>query len=742
MSQRPLAARLATLLIGTSLSLSGAALADDLTIEALNSDQGLSGPSLRGASFSPDGSMITVLRGRDGDARTLDLWAYDVKTGDAKVLVRSDDLVSSDVELSEEEKNRRERQRIYDSGIISYDWDTKGETLLFPLGGDVYTYDLATGEPTQVTSTETFETDPKMSPSGGYVSYVRDDELVVYDRAKGKEKTVTSGAGGTIRNAVSEFVAQEELNRDTGYWWAPDDSQIVFLQIDESPVQIAERLDFGVDGAKTIRQRYPFAGTDNVNIKLGLVKPGGGKPTWIDLGPEEDIYLADVHWSSDSKTVYVERLSRDQKTLDMLKVDPKTGKSELLFSETDDNWINLNGGFYALKDGGFLRLSERTGFTHIDRHGADGKLAKALTSGEWNANSIACVDQTDGEIIFSGWMDTPLENHLYTVSLDGGEVTPLTTEAGWHSGSFGKDCESFIHRFSSQDQPTQASVMTKDGERSFWLLENKLDNDHPYAPYLDSHLDWTFGQLEAPDGQMMDYALLVPPGLKKGAKAPAIQLVYGGPHAQRVANRWGDLSAQMLADKGYVVFKLDNRGAANRGKAFENVLYRQMGQPEVVDQAIGTEWLASQPYVDADRIGVQGWSYGGYMTLMMLAQKPELYAAGVSGAPVTDWRTYDTAYTERYMGDPREVGDKYDASSVLTYADGIEDGELLLIHGMADDNVIFQNSIDMIAALQQAGTEFELMTYPGEKHGFRNKQNKMHRDYLGLDFFERKLKGE
>lgn len=736
---------LPALFLSTAIIAPVSAGAKDLTVEALHDEAGLSGPSLRGAKFSPDGKMITLLRGREDDARTLDLWAYDVDSGEARVLVRSDDLVTEEVELSEEEKNRRERQRIYDSGIISYQWDKSGEYILFPLGGDIFLYDMEEEAAIRVTNTpDDFETDPKVSPEGGYVSYVRGDELYVYDIATGKERQATRGAGGTVRNAVAEFVAQEELNRSTGYWWSGDDSMIVFAQIDESPVDIVERLDFTTEGTNSISQRYPFAGTDNVKIKLGVTRPNGGRTRWVDLGEDEDIYVVDVAWHEGNP--YVLRLSRDNQTLNVLKVDPSNGSSKVVLTEESDTWLNVASGFLgssnsvkSLEDGTFLWMSERSGWRHIYRYTADGEMVGQVTSGDWPVKSLNCVNEDDGMLYFTGWQDSPTEQHLYRVSLNGGDTEQITQEAGWHGASFGKGCESYIHSFSSQNQPPQRSVMGTDGERRFWLLENALNEDHPYAPYLDSHLEWSWGQIEAADGQMMDYQMLRPEGATTDSPAAAMQLVYGGPGVQRVRNSWGNHYAQLLADRGYVVFMLDNRGATNRGKAFEDVLYLKMGQSEVVDQAVGTEWLSSLDFVDAGRIGVQGWSYGGYMTLMMLGQQPDLYKAGISGAPVGRWGLYDTAYTERYMGNPNDVPDAYEAASVLTYVEGIKDDALLLIHGMADDNVIFQNAIEVMAALQELGTDFTLMTYPGEKHGFRDKENKIHRDQTGLDFLDARL---
>jgi dipeptidyl-peptidase-4 len=726
--------------------LSAAARSEDLTIEALHAEASLSGPSVRKPAFSPDGRLVTVLRGRAEDARMLDLWAYDVVTGDASVLVRAEALQAGAVALSEEEKNRRERQRIYDAGIIAYQWDERGERLLLPAGGDVYLYDLEDGSTQRLTQTpDAFETDARLSPDGRYVSFVRDDELFVHDIATGEARQVTRGAGGTIRNAVAEFVAQEELSRSTGYWWSDDGAFIAFTQIDEAPVAVVERLDFTEAGARTIRQRYPFAGTDNVRIRLGITTPRGGVPVWADLGDDTDMYLVDVVWHAGRP--HVLRLARDHQTLDLLAVDIETGAAERVLRETSDTWLNVvagmrgeRNGLYPLEDGGFLWLSERSGWRHVYRYDATGRLRNAVTAGEWPVTEIACVDEAAGVLWFTGWRRDATEQHLFRVSLAGGDSVRVTRRAGWHTAQFDNGCDAWIHTFSAVDQPPQTSVHgAGDGERRFWLLENALDGEHPYAPYLDSHLPWIFGHLEAADGQRLDYRYLRPADAIAAQPAPAVQLVYGGPGAQRVRNRWGALDAQLLADRGYVVFMLDNRGATNRGKAFEDVIFHRMGQPEVIDQAAGTRWLAAQPWVDGDRIGVRGWSYGGYMTLMMLAQRPDLYAAGVAGAPVTDWRSYDTAYTERYMGDPREVSDAYDAASVLTYIDGIRDDALLLMHGMADDNVVFQNSLDVMAALQRLGTRFELMTYPGEKHGFRQRQNRVHRDRTALRFLDRRL---
>jgi len=710
-----------------------------LSVERLHASPSLSGSTIAAPSISPDGRWVTLLEGRSDDLRQQDLWAYDLSNGEKTLLVSSTELVG-EVELSEEEKNRRERQRIYANGIVSYMWDSQGESILFPLGGDIFTYELKKKKATQVTQTEAFETDPKVSPKGAYVSFIRNNELYVFDRKKNKERQVTHGASDVIRNGISEFVAQEELNRDTGYWWSPNDTKIAFLQIDESPVKIAERINISKDSATIIKQRYPFAGTDNVLVKVGITTPKGNKSKWVNLGDDKDIYVADVNWSKDSKTLYITRLHRDQKQLDLLKVDATSGSTKVILKEKSDTWINLNKDFRSLDDGSFIWGSERNGFHHLYYYNADGELIKPLTKGKGLVNQLSCFNSKSKNLYYSGWTQSALERHIYKLNIESNKLNVLTQAEGRHSARFSNDCKNYIGSFSHTSQPLQMGVYNNTGERLQWLNENVIDKDHPYYEFINSHEKSEFGQLKSKDGKILDYRLLKPNDLKPGEKRPAIIYVYGGPHAQTVHKGWNRHFLQLLVDQGYVVFQLDNRGAANRGHEFEAPLYRKMGQPEVEDQAIGARWLANLDFVDSNKIGVYGWSYGGYMTLMMLGQNPELYAAGVSGAPVTDWSLYDTAYTERYMGHPLKDKEAYAASSVFPYLDNIKDNKLLLIHGMADDNVIFLNTVKAMDELQNSGKHFELMTYPGEKHGFRKKENRIHRDKLIIDFFARKLK--
>ena len=712
----------------------------DLTPEIIQSDPSLSGPTLSKPQVSPDGKMVTVLQGRADDANQQDLWAYDLATGKGRILVSSTDLLGAPEVLSAEEKNRRERLREYGTGIVSYSWDSKSEQILFPLGGDVFVYDLASAKATQVTDTDGFETDARISRSGQYVSYVRGNELYVNDLKTGRERRLSYGANDVIRNGTASFVVQEELNRFRGFWMSPDETRMAYTQIDESPIAIENRIEFSAKGVETVAQRYPFAGTDNATVKLGIVRVLGGRTLWVDIGTNPDIYLARVYWSLDGKHLYAGILSRDHKSLKMLDINPRTGASRVMFEETSPTWINVRGSFKALKDGGFIWTSQRTGFNHIYRYAAGGINPVQITKGNWPVGSVNCIDEAGEKIYYTGWQDTPLDRHIFSVNFDGTNTAQLSKTSGRHSANFSKNCQSYIGRFSNKSTPPQTRTFSNTGEPLIWLNENKLDANHAYGPYMASHVEPQFGQLTAEDGSKLDYVLYKPKDIAPGERRPAVTIVYGGPGAQLVHNGWEDrFLQQLLVDNGFVVFQLDNRGSTNRGKAYEDHLYRAMGKVEVIDQSVGAEFLKRLGFVDQDRMGVYGWSYGGYMTLHMLAQTNH-YKTGVVGAPVTDWRLYDTAYTERFLGDPN-VGapnytkGAYEDGDVFAHMDGLTE-PFLLIHGMADDNVIFRNSIMLMGEVQKRGQHnMRVMTYPGEKHGFRAKANKIHRDQQILGYF-------
>lgn len=715
-----------------------------LTLEALAGDAPLSGPSLMKAKIAPDGSRVTFLRGKESNKNRLDLWAYDIASGQTVKLVDADDILPGDEVLSDAEKARRERQRIAAlSGIVDYQWAPDSKALLFPLGGELYVYDLGKAGKAAVrklTNGEGFATDPKISPKGGFVSFVRDRNLWVIDLASGKQVQLTRDGSATIGNGVAEFVADEEMDRHTGYWWAPDDSAIAFARIDETPVPVQKRYEVYPDRTEVVEQRYPAAGDHNVLIKLGVVAPkSGAAPKWVDLGKEQDIYLARVDWR-DPKHLTFQRQSRDQHTLELIENDLATGKQRVLVTETSKTWVPLHNDLRFLKDGRILWNSERSGFEHLYVLDADGGNARALTSGDWPVDGVLAVDEAAGQVYFAAGKDSPLDAQVYRVPLAGGAIARLSQADGVHAASFATNASVFVDNWSNPTTPPQLELYRNDGTRIAALLENKLsDPQHPYAKFAAAQQPIEFGTLTAADGSTpLHYSVLKPAGFQAGKQYPVVVMVYGGPASQTVKRTWAPDFNQYLAQHGYVVFSIDNRGTPRRGAAFGGALYGKQGTVEVADQLQGVEWLKRQPWVDGKRIGVYGWSNGGYMTLMLLAKASDQYTCGVAGAPVTDWGLYDTHYTERYMGLPAGNVDGYREARVLQHIDGLK-SKLLLVHGMADDNVLFTNSTALMSALQKRGQPFELMTYPGAKHGLKGADN-LHRLRLTEEFFGRCLK--
>ncbi len=713
------------------------ALADEpapqkLTLERVFASPSLTGPAPRALKLSPDGKLLTSLRPRADDRERYDLWAVDTASGEARMLVDSTKFGGG--ELSEAEKMQRERARIGGTrGIVAYDWAADSKSLLVPLDGDVYLAGLD-GSVRRLTSTPQSELDATISPKGGFVSYVRDQNLFVVDLATGAERRLTRDGGGTLSWGLAEFVAQEEMDRTRGAWWSPDDTRMAVARVDESGVAVVSRAAIGADGTKVFEQRYPRAGAANAKVQLFTMRPDGTGLARVDLGDNDDIYLARVDWAPDGKTLYVQRQSRDQKTLDLLRVDPATGGSTVMFTERAKTWLNLHDNFRALADGSILWSSERDGFSHLYRWNA-GKWTQ-LTKGAWNVRNVVAVDEAAGRVVFAGNRETPTAQGVYAVPLAGGTVTMMTDADWWNNATANRDATRMIVTRSSPVQPEQTYLADADGKRVQWIEENRVEGAHPYAPYLAAHARPEFGTLKAADGSVLHYKLLRP-ALAEGQRAPVFVQVYGGPGAGRqVTQAWGGAIQQYLVQQGWIVFSVDGRGTPDRGKAFEDQIYRAMSGVEVKDQLSGVEWLRSQPFVDAKRIAVYGWSYGGYMTLRLLESAPGVFAAGASGAPVTKWELYDTHYTERYMGMPQNAGGAYAKSNPLTYTDKIAD-PLLLIHGMADDNVVFENSTALMAKLQAAGKPFETMVYPGQTHRVAGPGVSVHLWRTILNFLDR-----
>lgn len=720
------------------------ASAERLTLDRIHADPALAGPGVRNVRVSPDGARVTFLRGRSDNQFQLDLWEFSMKDKSSKRLVDSKQLVPNET-LSPEEQARRERARTASlTGILNYSWSPDGKQLLVPIAGDLYLIDAARPDAARKVASGNVA-DPKISPKGRYVSFVRKQNLFVIDLSTGAEKQLTTDGGGTIFNGEAEFVAQEEMGQRTGYYWAPDESAIAYKRYDESPVPVVRRFEIFADRTDVVSQRYPAAGDPNVLVELMIVSPATGVQRKVDLGAEKDIYLVRADWSANSKQLLYQKQTRDQKRLELISVDAATLSQRTLLTETSKTWVSIHDDLRFLgKRNAFLWTSERSGRNHLYLYDLDGKLLHPVSRGEWGIDALLAVDEKAGRVFVSSNRDAVIDKQTYVLNLDGSNADKpvrITKGDGWHEAAFSRNGEVFVDTYSDPANPPQISIRRPDGSMVDWLDKNELNDSHPYARFKSDHLPTEYGTMKANDGQTLHYSLVKPSGFAAGKKYPVYLSTYGGPHAQHVARKWGNLFDQYMAQQGFVVFRLDNRGSFRRERAFTDAIHGDLGKHEVEDQLTGIEWLGKQSFVDAKRIGVFGWSYGGFMTLRLLAAASDKIAMGVSVAPVTDWALYDTHYTERYVGGtPKADAKAYAASGVFAHLDGLK-SPLLLVHGMADDNVLFTNTTRLIDALVNRNVRFDLMTYPGAKHGISSRPGQRH-VYGTIEAFFKKNLGE
>lgn len=684
----------------------------------------------RRAEFAPGGGAVTYLFSGAGTL-VQQLWRFDLATGERRQLT-GDEAGSGEEAYSIEEQLRRERSRLRERGVTDYQFVRAGDgapALLLPVGGALHLR-RGDGPLTRLAGTEG-ALDARLSPDGGRVAFVRDDELWVLDLAgDAAPRQLTTGAGHGVTNGVAEYIAQEELGRREGYWWSPDSRSIAYEWADSAHIPIYPIVHQGTDEPVIEEHRYPFAGKPNARVRLGVIDlDGDGATRWLDLGPDEDIYLARVAWRPDG-TPTAQILSRDQRTLRLDAFDRASGAATTLIAQRGDPWLNLSDDLRFLKSGEILWSHEGTGFRHLALYDAAGHELRALTDGEWIVTGVAALDETQRVVYFHGTRDGVLERHLYRVSLDGGPVERVTAGHGWHAAIVAPDTGLYLDSHSHLGTAPSLTIrrLADAGTMATLFADETATADALglRPPELTSfRLD---------DGTTLQAAVYAPPGAaESGRRYPLIVSVYGGPHAQMVMDAWGltiDLRAQYLAQEGFVVLKVDNRGSANRGLRFEAPIARHIGRVEVADQVAGVRWLAQRPYVDGGRAGIYGWSYGGYMTCSALLHAPDVFSVGVAGAPVTHWDGYDTCYTERYMGDPAENVAGYRDSAIMAHVAALR-GKLLLIHGMIDENVHFRHTARLIAALTAADKPYDLVVYPGERH--------MPRDAKGLEYQERRL---
>ena len=613
----------------------------------------------------------------------------------------------------------------------SYQWFPNSKDLLVAAGGDLFVVH-PNGKFDQITHTEIDEEDPHLSPDGTKVLYRWKSNLYVRDLNTHAVKQLTSDGTPTLLNGELDWVYPEELDLGTAAWWSPDSKHVAFLQFDVSHEFVYPQVDLTRERALSEPERYPQAGTPNADVKLGVLSIATGETKWMQIGPTTDALIARIAWLPDSSRVAVERLNRVQDKLDLLFANVSTGAVSSVLKEESKTWINVAQEPLFLKSRDeFLWTSERSGFRHVYRYRDDGELLGQLTKGEWEVVAISAIDEKSGTLYYTSSETSPLETQLYRVPLAGGEAIRLTKEEGSHAISMNEQGNAYVDTYSSLHQPGQ-TVLAHTNETSATVLRGP---EKPNSALLPEEIV----TMKTSDGTTLYGRLIKPVGFQPGTRYPLIVSVYGGPGVQSVRNRWYGASwEQVLAHAGYLVWQLDNRGSKGRGLAFEAPIYRKMGVQEVADQRAGVGYLVERGLADSKRVGITGFSYGGYMTLRSLLFAPEVFQVGVAGAPVTDWHNYDTIYTERYMGVPEANPAAYDASSNTKNAERLA-GKLLIIHNMEDDNVLFQNTMQMASALERAGKPFLMQIYPQKTHGITGPYRKEFYQQM-LTFFDEHLK--
>ena len=604
---------------------------------------------------------------------------------------------------------------------------------------DLYYYEFGTDEAFRLTRSPEPESEVSFSPNGAFVAFVRDHDLRVVDISHRREYSLTVDGSAKVRNGLLDWVYQEEIygrGDFKGYWWSPDSTQVAYLQLSDIEVPEFTIVDHIAYHPDVETWDYPKAGDPNPEVRLGVVPALGGDTTWIDLArhaPSQPLVVS-VGWSPDGREVVFQIQDREQTWLDLDIASPG-GETTRVLRETTEAWVNVNGPPTWLEDGSFLWLSERTGWRHLYHLRRDGTVVSQVTDGLWEVRELHGVDEDAGWVYFSGTERSPIGSDVYRVRLDGSGLTRLSAADGTHRARFNPSLTSYLDTWSDIETPPSRRLHAADGSQTRVIDANDTT---PLGQYRLSAPELL--QVVNRDGFEMEALMIKPPDFDPSRRYPVYQHVYGGPHVQRVRDAWGGstyLFWQLLAQQGVIVWVLDNSTASGKGAVSTWPVYKNFGALELRDLEDGIAWLGQQTYVDTDRIGIEGWSYGGFMVSYALTHSRS-YAMGIAGGSVTDWRDYDTIYTERYMGMPRDNPDGYRQSSPRFAARNLH-GELLLIHGAMDENVHMQNTLQFAYELQKAGKRFDMMVYPKSRHHLGEPELEKHRHIKMLDFVRQHL---
>lgn len=699
-----------------------------LTLEAIFGGS-LSSPAPTELRWAPDGRRLSFLMPEEGEGRSL--WILDISTGQKTQAISElqlQEMAPSPEQTSASERERTRRERYQ---IASYSWSPDGRRILLSSGGQLYLYDLSSRNAALLAGSKVGLGDPKFSPDGKWIAFVYRHEVWVVPSAGGEERRLTPGGGDLLLYGEPDWVYQEEFDVRTGYRWSPDSRRIVFVELDESPVPAYPLVDEIQLQSSVDLQRYPKAGDPNPKARVGVVDLQTGKTVWSDKTAE---YIPRIDWA-DERAVVLQLLNRTQNELELVEIDSETGRSHSILIEQDSGWLDVGNDLRFLSGGRqFLWTSSRSGFNHIYLYDRNGKILRQLTKGEWMVYGIEGVDEPGGWIYYSSNQDSVLGRTLYRVKIDGTSTELITQGRGTHGINMSAQAVTLVDSFSSLTR--QQEIIVRDlvsGKEMQLFRAHALDEFELAVPEMKL--------LKAPDGAAIRVLLYRSGKLEPGRKYPVLVYVYGMPGAPAIQDAWPGnrgLFHQFMVQQGFVVALIDDRSSAIPGHRYALSARCNIGPVAAKDHEIAVQYLKSLPYVDGNAVGIWGWSGGGF-TVAYHMTHTNLFKAGVAAAPVTDWRLYDSVYTERYMGLPGEQSEAYErTSSVRAAADYA--GRMLVIYGTQDDNVHPQNSIQLINSLIRNKKQFDLMVYPGKTHGINGAAESIHLYTMIKEFLERYLK--
>lgn len=717
--------------------------AERITLDWVFSDEGKSAASVPDHAWFESGHGLLYDKHPEMAQRTLE--SLDPSTGARRKLVDSEKSLKLLNEMFKPEEPYEELG--WPSAL-----DPQGGYAAYVKEDDLMLLDLGSGEWSRITETDDVVKSPRFSPDGKWLAYVRGNDLSVREIETGEEKRLTEDGTETLLNGTVSWVYWEEIfgRSDQGYQWSPDSKSIAYLQADESGVGLMTFVDFEPNVPKVIHQRYPKTGEANPRVRAGVVALETGKTAWVDLGAYPYEYLARVNWLPDGKRLAVQTLDRQQTKLDLFLADAATGEVSHVMRETDPGWVNLHDDLYFLeKQDRFIWASERDGFAHLYLYEMDGTLVRRITDGEWALSAsggvfwarqaVSHIDEEGGWVYFTALEKSSIEKQLYRVRLDGTGFERISQGDGTHRILFRTDGAYYLDDYSAIDRMPSLELHESDGSGTRTLAEPRPDLVERFEL-----LPRELFSVSARDGFPMPAMMLKPRDFDPNKKYPVVIYVYGGPSAPTIAHAWSgraeDYYEQILADRGYIVFRVDNRSATAISKQLENtILHAGYGDAELNDLLDGVKWLKSQPYVDPERVGIWGWSGGGSFTLLALTKTRE-FRAGVAVAAVTDWAYYDTKWAEAYMKRPQDNPEGYASTSHAARAKELH-GRLLLVHGTYDDNVHPQNAWRFADELIDANIMFDMMIYPMRKHGIEDDEAQQHLYSTMLEFWGRNMQG-